>query len=407
MSSLPFAPDTIFTVTSLTNIIKAAVENISPGAIKLEGEISNYRPSSSGHVYFTLKDASSQISAVMFRSAAVKLSFIPQDGMKVCCTGKLTVYAARGNYQIVISFMEPSGTGDILQMLEERKKKLAAEGLFDTSKKRPLPLFPQRIGVVTSPTGAALRDILQIAKRRNDSISIIILPALVQGESAAKSIARQIRTANEYKMCDTLIVGRGGGSLEDLLPFSDEEVVRAVAASEIPIVSAVGHEIDWALCDYAASIRAPTPSAAAELVIPQKSDILNDIQGFKEELKAAVQNKIEHIRLILRSYSLDGMELQLRNIEQPLLARFDAAKAALISNMEQKIKDVKIFIENCVNTMEGASPKTIFARGYAMVRNKQTQKIIRSGNDTALGQEIEIVPAQGYITAEVTAIKNG
>ena len=402
MGGILFNSDTVFTVSSLTGLIKTAIESLSPQTIQVEGEISNYRPSSSGHVYFTLKDKDAQISAVLFRYSAMKLDFIPKDGMKVCCTGKLTVYAARGNYQIVISSMKQAGTGNILQMLEERKKMLAAEGLFDSSRKKPLPMFPKKIGVVTSPTGAALRDILQIARRRNNSISIIILPALVQGETAADSIVKQIKTANDFNMCDILIVGRGGGSLEDLLPFSEENVVRAVAASKIPVVSAVGHEIDWALCDYAADIRAPTPSAAAELVIPQKSDILNELSGYKNEMLFSIQAKIEHVKLLLKAYSKENMELQFRNIEQPLLSRFENAKDSLAINMEKRIDDTKNFIKNCVTILENASPQAIFDRGYAMVRDKNTQKILRSAKDTMIGNEIEIIPAEGIITAKVT-----
>ncbi len=405
MNELPFDSSTVFTVSSITQIIKAVVESVSPQSIQIEGEISNYRPSSSGHVYFTLKDQGAQISAVMFRSSAVHIAFSPKDGMKVRCTGKLTVYAARGNYQIVISTMNLAGAGDILQMLEDRKKKLSLEGLFDEDNKKPLPLFPKTIGIITSPTGAALRDILQITKRRNSSINVVILPALVQGGTAAATIVNQIKTANYYKMCDTLIVGRGGGSLEDLLPFSEESVVRAIAASKIPVVSAVGHEIDWALSDYAADMRAPTPSAAAELVVPQKSDILNDIEGYKNELFTTMQTRIEQVRLMLRSYDPENMELQFRNIEQPLLSRFDTAKNALQQNIEQKIKDTHTYIENCIHILEGASPKTIFARGYAMVRDKQTQKIIRSGKDTAVGNKIEIIPAEGSLSAAVLEIK--
>ncbi len=404
MGGTIFNSDTIFTVSSLTGIIKTALESLSPQSIQVEGEISNYRPSSSGHVYFTLKDNDAQISAVLFRSSAVKIDFIPKDGMKVCCTGRLTVYAARGNYQIVISSMKQSGTGNILQMLEERKKKLAAEGLFDSRNKKPLPMFPKKIGIVTSPTGAALRDILQIARRRNNSISIIILPALVQGETAANSIVKQIKTANDFCMCDILIVGRGGGSLEDLLPFSDENVVRAVAASKIPVVSAVGHEIDWALCDYAADIRAPTPSAAAELVIPQKSDILNELSGYKSEMIFSIQAKIEHVKLLLKAYNKENLELQFRNIEQPLLSRFENAKESLLANMEKRLEDTKTFIRNCITILESASPQAIFARGYSMVRDKNTQKIIRSPADTSAGNEIEIVPAKGIITAKVISL---
>ncbi len=197
--------------------------------ITIEGEISNWRPNTSGHIYFTLKDSACQIRAVMFRNAAYYLTFRPKDGDKVQCTGTISVYGAQGNYQIVINKMEPVGSGNILQMLEERKRKLAAEGLFDESRKKKLPLFPKTIGVVTSATGAAVRDILQITKRRNSSVNVIIFPAIVQGSEAAATICKMIEIANFYEMCDVLIVGRGGGSLEDLLPFSEESVVKAVA----------------------------------------------------------------------------------------------------------------------------------------------------------------------------------
>lgn len=399
-----FDSNAVFTVSSLTSLIKNVVENISPQSVQLEGEISNYRPSTSGHVYFTLKDSSAQISAVLFRSSAARLDFLPKDGMKVLCTGKLTVYAARGNYQIVVSSMKISGTGNILQMIEERKKRFAAEGLFDRNRKKPLPMFPQKVGIVTSPTGAALRDILQISRRRNNSVSIIIFPALVQGETAPASIAEQIETANKFKMCDILIVGRGGGSLEDLLPFSDEKVVQAVANSEIPVVSAVGHEIDWALSDFAADERAPTPSAAAELVFPQKSDILNSIEGYKSEMIFALKSKVEHIKVLLKAYSRENLELQFRNIEQPLLSRFENAKAALAENILRKISDARLFIGRCVEILEASSPHAIFSRGYAMVRDKESGKIIRSGKDTSPGKEIEILPASGKLTATVNFI---
>ncbi|MBR5097483.1 MAG: exodeoxyribonuclease VII large subunit, partial [Treponema sp.] len=216
--------DIVYSVTQLTSIIKDVIEGSFPEII-LEAEISNYRPSSSGHVYFVLKDAGAQIAAVMWKSTAMRLNFKPSDGNLVRVKGKITVYPARGNYQIVISAMDLAGSGNILLMLEERKKKLYAEGLFDEARKKPLPAFPDTIGVVTSQTGAALRDILQITRRRSKYVNVILFPAIVQGETAAPSIARQIQTANDYNMCDVLIVGRGGGSLEDLLPFSEEIVV--------------------------------------------------------------------------------------------------------------------------------------------------------------------------------------
>ena len=397
--------DKVLSVSELNSLLKDVLEGTFP-SIKIEGEISNYRPNSSGHLYFTLKDTTSQISAVMFRSNVMSLSFVPKDGVKVQCTGRITVYPPRGNYQILITKMEVAGEGDVLKMLEDRKRRLAMEGLFESQRKRQLPAFPKTIGVVTSSTGAALRDILQITRRRNPCVSVIIFPALVQGDEAAPSIVKQINTANAYNMCDVLIVGRGGGSLEDLLPFSEEIVVRAIAASKIPVVSAVGHEIDWALSDYAADCRAPTPSAAAEIVVPQKIDILNNLQYLSNELYQEMTRRIDKMKSMVKQFNPDNMELKFRSIEQPLLSRLDNAKEAIIQNMMQKVKDTKMLIENCHAILESSSPQTILARGYSMVRNKETQEIITNTKNLAKGTQIEIVPAIGRFTATVDEIQN-
>lgn len=396
-----FPSEKVFSVTELNSIIKEILEGTFP-TIRLEGEISGLKTQSSGHIYFSLKDSSSLLSAVMFRGSAQHLSFFPKDGMKVQVSGKLSVYPPQGRYQLIVSKMSLAGEGEILKMLEERKRKLYAEGIFDEERKRNLPLFPKTIGIVTSPTGAAIRDILQITKRRNPGISVVILPSMVQGDEAARTIVQQIKNANAAKLCDVLIVGRGGGSLEDLLPFSEEEVVRAIAESEIPIVSAVGHEIDWALSDYAADKRAPTPSAAAELVVPQKSDILNEIRHAQEELSVTIRSKIEKIRLILKGFEPEGLELKFRSIEQPLLQRFDNAKENLIENMNLKVKDTRLVVENCISFLESASPKAIFDRGYSMVREKDSGTIIRKSSQVKKGSLIEIFPSQGRIEALVS-----
>lgn len=400
MNAPLFSGDKVFSVSEINSLLKDMLESSFP-QICIEGEISNYRPNSSGHLYFTLKDEASQISAVMFRSAAAYLDFVPKDGTKVQCTGRLTVYPARGNYQILITRMTVSGEGAILKMIEERKRRLAAEGIFDEAKKRPLPPFPATIGIITSPTGAALRDILQIMRRRNKCVSAIVFPSLVQGDGAAESIVHQIKNANALKKCDVLIVGRGGGSLEDLLPFSDENVVRAIAESEIPVISAVGHEIDWALSDFAADKRAPTPSAAAELAVPQLSDILNMILFYKNELHQHIDSRVKNAKLMIQSFSPENLELKFRSIEQPLLQRFDYMKDEIYDGMVQKIRDARVLIENFRLILENASPQAIFERGYSMVRDKNTQQIIRDGKQAAIGAEIEIIPAKGKIIARV------
>ena len=394
-----FPSDTVFSVSQITDLIKGILEN-SFRSVKIEGEISNWRPSAAGHIYFTLKDNNAQIKAVIFRNAAYKLAFKPKDGDKVRCTGSLSVYAPQGNYQIIINTMELAGTGNILQMLEERKKKLAAEGLFDSEKKKALPLYPKTIGVVTSPTGAAIRDILNISKRRNPNINITVLPAIVQGEEAAQTIVKMIEIANFYKLCDVLIVGRGGGSLEDLLPFSEESVVRAIAASKIPTISAVGHEIDWALCDYAADKRAPTPSAAAEMAVPILSDIQQNITFYKNDLYNSIKQKIEKTRLMIKSFNPQNFEVQFRNIQQPLLNRYAYAKENLVKNMQDKIKDLRTRILNNKTILENASPDTILQRGYSMVTDEEG-KIIRNADQVSSGSKIIVKPAQGSLKAIV------
>lgn len=399
MSQSSLDSDTVFTVSNLTTAVKDLLEGTFTN-ITLEGEISNYRPNSTGHLYFTLKDEQSQISAVMFRTRAAYLNFVPKDGMKVRCTGTITVYVPRGNYQINITKMEICGAGNILQILEERKKRLFAEGLFDESRKVKIPVFPKTIGVVTSSTGAALRDILQITKRRNPTVNVVVLPAVVQGDQAAPSIARQIKVANEFNMCDTLIVGRGGGSLEDLLPFSEEIVVRAVAESKIPVISAVGHEIDWAICDYAADYRAPTPSAAAECAVPQLMDIKNDLNYYQEQLYQTIKQKTEKMHYLINSFQPEAMETRFRGIYEPLSMRYENAKLALSENIAQKIKDIKQQIQQHASVLENASPSTIFARGYSMVKNAEG-KIIRSNSDVKAGEILEITPAEGLIHAQV------
>lgn len=395
----PERKDNSLTVTQLTNLIKNMLEN-SFQNILLKGEISNFKPSSAGHLYFSLKDADAQISAVMFRGSASNLTFQPKDGTMVQARGKISVYAPRGNYQLIIISMEKAGTGNIMEMIEQRKRKLAAEGLFDSARKRTLPYFPKTVGIVTSPGGAALRDILNIRKRRNDKVEIIVLPSLVQGDTAAPTIVNMIQIANRHKLCDVLIVGRGGGSLEDLLPFSEESVVRAIAASEIPVVSAVGHEIDWALSDFAADCRAPTPSAAAEIVIPEKTAILNEIDACKTNLYGEITERTRSLRLLLKSFDPENMHTRLLNIEQRLSERFDRAFDSMKSSMEELIKNRRRTIEHSREILENCNPQSIFERGYSMVTDRDGN-IIRDAHKLNSGDQIKIRPAKGEIKATV------
>ena len=368
----------------------------------VEGELSNYRPSSTGHLYFTLKDSGASIGAVMFRNRIRSLSFEPRDGMLLRVRGALSVYAQRGTYSIVVEEMEQAGEGDILAMLEERKRKLAAAGLFDQSRKRPIPRFPESVGVVSSPTGAAVRDILNILKRRARGVRVVILPAPVQGAEAAEIIARRIEQANRWKLADVLIVGRGGGSLEDLLPFSEEAVVRAIAASEIPVVSAVGHEIDWALSDFAADLRAPTPSAAAELVSANREDTLENVRALGEEFIASIRNRIERIRLLARPFGAEDLEYRFRSILQPRLMRFDEARDALLENMQERTTELRRRLDLARTGLEAASPLSVLERGFSVVmplRNGKTGPALRRAGDVKPGERLVIRPLEGFVTA--------
>jgi len=386
------------TVSELTELIRCRLEEHF-SSITVEGELSNCRPASSGHLYFSLKDAGAKIDAVMFRNRLRFLNFEPKDGMLLRVRGSLSVYAPRGSYSIVCEEMELAGSGDILAMLEKRKQRLAAEGLFDESRKKPLPRFPKTIGVVSSPSGAAIRDILNILGRRAAGIKIIILPAPVQGADAAPVIARRIEQANQWKLADALIVGRGGGSLEDLLPFSEESVVRAVAESEIPVISAVGHEIDWALCDFAADLRAPTPSAAAELVSAELTTVLSNIQSISEFLIASMRARIEKARLLLRPFNIEDLEYRFRSILQPRLVRFDDAKENLVESLAKMVANLRKRHELALAILNAGSPLAVMERGFSVVTNKKTGAIVRSGNEVRSGDRLDIRPLHGTITA--------
>ena len=387
-----------FTVSQLTELIRSRLEE-DFAAVAVEGELSNCRPASSGHLYFSLKDAGAKIDAVMFKNRLRSLTFEPKDGMLLRVRGSLSVYAPRGSYSIVCEEMEIAGSGDILAMLEERKRRLAAQGLFDESRKKPLPRFPSTIGVVSSPTGAAVRDILNVLERRAAGVRVIILPAPVQGTGAAPVIARRIEQANQWKLADVLIVGRGGGSLEDLLPFSEEIVVQAVAASAIPVVSAVGHEIDWALCDFAADVRAPTPSAAAELASGERAVILEMIRGMAEDFAAVMRNRIEKARLLLRPFGAADLEYRFRAILQPRLIRLDDAKEALIDNLSAQVAGRRKRLELALAVLEAGSPLSVMERGFAVVTNARTGKMVKHSGDARPGDRLEIRPLKGTITA--------
>ncbi len=400
------------TISQITLLIRGDLERRFPD-ITVEGEISNCKAAASGHLYFSLKDEEAMLQAVMFRRDLLSLSFVPKDGMKVTARGGISVYPGRGQYQLITKIMRQSGIGDILAMLEERKRRFAREGLFDVTKKKSIPRFPQRIAVVTSPTGAAVRDIIRVVSRRNSGVSILVLPALVQGEEAAASIAARIRQANAWKLADVLIVGRGGGSVEDLLPFSDERVVRAIAASEIPVISAVGHETDWALSDYAADVRAPTPSAAAEIACGDRALIYKEISHFTAILSQSMQHTITRERQRLASLSPRTMEGFLVRHHLELSQRFDTALDALISPMKECLEHSRSRLALATTSIQLSNPQEIMKRGFSIVRalplkaspvQERELPIVRSSKELHSGQNIRISFYQGEADAQVLQI---
>lgn len=396
--------DKPLSVTALTSIVKELLEGSLPSVL-VEGEVSNCRPASSGHLYFTLKDKGAMLQAVMFRYRSKSLGFEPSDGSLVRVRGNITVYAARGQYQMIVERLERAGEGDILAMLEERKRALAAEGLFDESRKRALPRFPSRVAVVTSPTGAAIRDIINVLRRRNAGMGVVVLPAAVQGEVAAGQIARQIEAANRLSLGDVLIVGRGGGSLEDLLPFSDELVVRAIAESRIPVISAVGHEIDWALSDFAADLRAPTPSAAAELVSESRAALKREVSQFAAELETAIRSRIERARLLLERFEPSAVEARLMRVFMPAARRLDEAREELAREMKAAIGLRSRRLEIATRELEAMSPEAVLARGFAVVRRAGAPgPALRDAASLAGGDELEITFAKGRARAKTLEV---
>jgi exodeoxyribonuclease VII large subunit len=405
-SGPPLSP---FTVSQITSLISDDLENKYPD-ITVEGEISNCKTAASGHLYFSLKDEQAVLQAVMFRRDMLSLSFAPKDGMKVWARGGISVYPGRGQYQLITRTMRKAGLGDILAMLEERRQRFAREGLFDESRKKPIPRFPSRVAVVTSPTGAAVRDVIRILHRRNSKVGILVLPALVQGDDAAVSIATRIRQANRWNLADVLIVGRGGGSIEDLLPFSEEIVVRAIAESDIPVISAVGHETDWALSDYAADLRAPTPSAAAEMTCSDLELVYREIAHFQTLLAQSMKQALAHARQRLSAVSPRTMEGILTRRQLSLVQQFDTAVETIRQGMQKKMDAGRTRLALASSAVELSNPRAIMKRGFSVVeklsraapagQNAETE-IVRSAKTLAVGDAVHILFYEGEADASI------
>ena len=397
----------IITVSELNEYLKMLFEyDEILRNIYIKGEISNFTNHyKTGHFYFSLKDAGGSVRAVMFRSSASKLKFKPENGMRVIVGGRVSVFPRDGQYQVYVDVMEPDGVGALYMAYEQLRAKLEKEGLFAEEKKKPLPRFPKRIGIVTSPTGAAIRDMLHITGRRFPSAEIILYPALVQGTDAAASIARGIRYFNTKKSVDLLIVGRGGGSLEDLWAFNEELLVRAVADSELPVISAVGHETDFTLCDFAADLRAPTPSAAAELAVPDTEELLSSLGHMNERISLAMSRRLAkgRDRLGLLSSSrmlkdprafIDDKRMALAMDEQALYARMERILAA--KRAEFQYKTAK---------MEALNPLAVVARGYSAVFDEKGI-LVKSVSQLAPGDGVSFALTDGKVHARVEKIES-
>lgn len=388
----PFvSTETVFSVTDASALLKGVVETAFP-RIKIRGELSQITRATSGHMYMTIKDAGAAISVIIWRGTPV--SFKLEDGMEVIITGRFTTYPARSNYQIVASEIEMAGVGAILKMLEERKRKLAAEGLFDDARKKPLPRLPQRIGVVTSPTGAAFQDI-QNRLRERFPVHVLLYPATVQGATAAAEVAAGIEYFNRENNVDVIIVARGGGALEDLLPFSEEVVVRAAAASHIPLISGVGHEPDWMLIDFAADYRAPTPTGAAEAVVPTKLALLQELDNMWVRLSGNFTTRLVNAKQRIESISIKSPKQLVMEHAQRLddLGRtMNIIVNAKIATAHQKMDVVSTFpnilqsrmavlgqsVAHLGQMLNSLSYKSVLSRGFAIVRDENNQIISRA-----------------------------
>lgn len=399
--------DTVFSVTDASALLKGVVETAFP-RIKIRGELSQITRATSGHMYMTIKDSGAAISVIIWRGTPV--SFKLEEGMEVILTGRFTTYPARSNYQIVASEIEMAGVGAILKMLEERKRKLAAEGLFDENRKKPLPRLPQRIGVVTSPTGAAFQDI-QNRLRERFPVHVLLYPATVQGTTAAAEVAAGIEYFNKMRNVDVIIVARGGGALEDLLPFSEEIVVRAAAASEIPLISGVGHEPDWMLIDFAADYRAPTPTGAAEAVVPTKLALIQELDNMWVRLSGNFTTRLINAKQRIEAINIKSPKQVVMEHAQRLddLGRtMNVIINAKLTTARQKMDIVSAFpniLQNQINVLtqglnhmgqmlNSLSYKSVLSRGYAIVRDANNQIVSRS--DAGAPATIEF--ADGIIT---------
>ncbi|MBI2903157.1 MAG: exodeoxyribonuclease VII large subunit [Candidatus Methylomirabilis oxyfera] len=396
-------PPKIYTVSDLTGEIRVLLEDSFSG-IWIEGEVSNFHHHSSGHMYFTLKDHESQIRAVMFRQQNRQLRFQPLDGLAMLLYGVLSVYERRGEYQVIVEYMEPKGLGALQLAFEQLKERLQAEGLFDDSRKRPIPMLPGRIGVITSPTGAAIRDILHVLRRRFAGVDVLIYPVTVQGDQAPPEIVDAIRELNRRGGLDVLIVARGGGSIEDLWAFNEEVVARAIAESKIPVISAVGHEVDYTIADFVADLRAPTPSAAAELVVSKKDELAQRLDDLQARMSGVIRSRLD--ALIMR---VGGLERHLRLLNPMERIRMQRRRLTALWKDLAGWADRRLVVVNgelkaAAGKLDSLSPLAILSRGYSICMRLPGHEIVKESAELLVGDEVEVRLHRGRLHCDVREI---
>lgn len=394
--------DGTITVTELNEYIKAKIDADGfLSRVSVKGEISNFTNHyKTGHFYFTIKDEGSLIKAVMFRSAASKINFVPENGMKIVAKGRVSAFVRDGQYQLYCDAMEPDGIGALYFAFEQLKKKLSAEGLFDESRKKPLPKIPTRIGVITSPTGAAIRDIINILGRRFPYAKVILYPALVQGAEAAPSLIDGMNYFNSNRNVDVIIIGRGGGSIEDLWAFNDETLARTVAASPIPTISAVGHETDFTICDFVADRRAPTPSAAAELAVPETHELMHKIDNIIGRMSLLLSRRIESGKQILDFYKTQGVFAYPERMFEERKMQLLMLGQRLETSIGQKLTNDRSLLAQRTAKLEALSPLGILSRGYS-VASRADGKVVASVSDVSKGDKLSLRLSDGTVDATV------
>jgi exodeoxyribonuclease VII large subunit len=395
----------IYSVTEITKYIKDVFDhNKTLKSVYIRGEISNFKRHYSGHCYFTLKDSGATIKAVMFKSKAQFVKFEPVDGLKVVAGGYVTIFERDGQYQLYVEQLLPEGVGELSLAFAQLKEKLTAEGLFDDALKQRLPLLPKRVGVITSPTGAALRDIVSVAKRRHPGVQLCLIPVQVQGVEAPRQIANALNLFNEAYQVDVIIVGRGGGSIEELWSFNDETVVRSIAQSKIPVVSAVGHQTDYTLADFAADVRAATPSQAAELVVPDARELYRYVFSIRNLLESSVRNHIQNKKTRLE-----------QNIQSRVFTRpqeiIDAKRQSVDSSLQRLIEIAKKSVvakqhqfNLAAEKLAMLNPLAVLARGYGIIRT-QDGHVVNKVTEVVHGQNLEVILRDGSINIEVISVK--